>query len=69
MKTKKTPLFECMECGKLFYSVSAAEKASFGSGCPKCGSTDIDLPRTEREKAIHPDSEHYLSEEELESGV
>jgi len=34
--------FKCMECGKKFATVKAAEKASI-NGCPKCGGTDIDL--------------------------
>jgi DNA-directed RNA polymerase subunit RPC12/RpoP len=36
--------FKCMECGHKFRTVKAAEKAAFGEhGCPKCGSSDIDL--------------------------
>jgi hypothetical protein len=32
-----------MECGKKFYTVGAAERASFGSsGCPGCGGSDIE---------------------------
>jgi len=43
MVTKREPLFECMECGKKFYTVGAAERASFGnSGCPGCGGSDIE---------------------------
>ena len=34
--------FECLECGKKFYSAAAAEKASM-EGCPKCGGSDIDV--------------------------
>lgn len=34
--------FACMECGKKFRTVKAAEKAS-SVGCPKCGGCDIDL--------------------------
>lgn len=53
MATKRIPIFECMECGHKFYSAKAAERASFGDdGCPGCGSTDIDLPRTQRERQI-----------------
>jgi len=33
--------FQCKECGHKFKTVKAAEKAS-NSGCPKCGSSDID---------------------------
>ena len=43
MKEPKQPLFQCLECGKKFYSVGAAERASFGdNGCPGCGGSDID---------------------------
>lgn len=43
MQTSREPLFECRECGRKFYSVKAAEKASFGDeGCPGCGGSDID---------------------------
>ena len=39
----KKPLFECLECGKKFYTVQAAERAAFGDhGCPGCGGSDID---------------------------
>jgi hypothetical protein len=34
--------FQCMECGKKFKSVKAAENAQ-RNGCPKCGGSDIDL--------------------------
>jgi len=38
--------FYCQECGHKFKTLKAAEKAAFGdSGCPKCGSSDIDLGR------------------------
>lgn len=33
--------FGCMECGKSFKTVQAAERAST-NGCPKCGGVDID---------------------------
>ena len=39
---KRVPLFECQECGKKFYSVKAAERASW-NGCPKCNGMDIDI--------------------------
>lgn len=36
-------VWACLECGKIFKSVKAAEKAMFGDhGCPKCGGSDID---------------------------
>jgi len=41
--TKKRPaLFQCLECGRKFYSVKAAERASL-NGCPKCNGLDIDI--------------------------
>lgn len=41
---KKEPLFQCMECGKLYYSVQSAERATFSErGCTKCGGSDIDV--------------------------
>ena len=61
---KPQPLFQCMECGKNFYSTRAAERATFGDeGCPGCGGTDIDLPRTDEEHLkydlgrVHEDDE------------
>lgn len=38
----KNPLFVCLECGKKFKTVKAAEKASY-DGCPGCGGVDIDI--------------------------
>ncbi len=36
--------FACMECGHAFRTIAAAERAAFGdTGCPRCGSSDIDL--------------------------
>lgn len=35
-------IWTCLECGKKFKSVKAAEKAT-SEGCPKCGGVDIDL--------------------------
>jgi predicted RNA-binding Zn-ribbon protein involved in translation (DUF1610 family) len=45
MSKKRTAKFECMECGRKFYTVLSAERASV-NGCPKCGGVDIDLPRS-----------------------
>ena|SRR3990167_3738276 len=40
---KRKPLFKCLECGRKFYTVAAAERAAFGNdGCPGCGGSDID---------------------------
>jgi len=41
-RVKREAEWRCQECGKKFYSVAAAERASF-NGCPKCGGVDIDL--------------------------
>lgn len=42
LRKKKAPEFQCLECGKAFYSVKTAEKAAL-NGCPKCGGVDIDI--------------------------
>jgi predicted nucleic acid-binding Zn-ribbon protein len=34
--------FACMECGRKFKTVKAAERAS-NDGCPGCGGVDIDI--------------------------
>jgi len=34
--------WQCMECGKTFRSVRAAERAAH-HGCPNCGGVDIDI--------------------------
>lgn len=49
---KKHSGFGCMECGKVFRTIKAAEKAS-SVGCPKCGGVDIDL--TGFETVVLPD--------------
>jgi DNA-directed RNA polymerase subunit RPC12/RpoP len=41
-KKIRKALWKCMECGKKFYSDEAAMRAE-SKGCPKCGSTDIDI--------------------------
>lgn len=50
--------FQCMECGKKFRSVKAAENAQ-QNGCPKCGGTDIDLAEHEEDRTDlwHPDKD------------
>ncbi len=36
-------MFACLECGRKFRTVKAAERAAFGdAGCPGCGGSDID---------------------------
>ena len=42
VRSKRIPLFCCQECGKLFYSVGTAERASY-DGCPGCNGLDIDI--------------------------
>ncbi len=41
-KPKRIPHFECMECRRKFYTVSAAERAA-RNGCTSCGGVDIDV--------------------------
>lgn len=40
-KPKRSVFAVCNECGKKFYSVGSAEKASF-DGCGKCGGVDVE---------------------------
>lgn len=42
MKSKRKALFVCLECGKKFYTVNAAERAAW-NGCPKCDGVDIEV--------------------------
>jgi predicted nucleic acid-binding Zn-ribbon protein len=35
-------MFACMECGRRFRTVTAAERAA-DRGCPNCGGVDIDV--------------------------
>ncbi len=35
-------MFACLECGRKFKTVKAAEKAA-NDGCPKCGGVDVDV--------------------------
>lgn len=52
MATTKPVVATCLECGKKFHSVKAAEKAAFGdAGCPKCGGADIEVGDYAREVA------------------
>jgi DNA-directed RNA polymerase subunit RPC12/RpoP len=40
----RVPEYQCLECGRKFYTTRAAEAATFGDdGCPGCGGTDIDV--------------------------
>jgi hypothetical protein len=53
-------MFACLECGRKFRTVGAAERAAF-DGCPGCGGVDIDLdpsppaprPRADRALKLH----------------
>jgi Zn finger protein HypA/HybF involved in hydrogenase expression len=41
-KRKRVPLFQCLECGRKFYTTRAAQEA-IDWGCPKCNGSDIDI--------------------------
>jgi DNA-directed RNA polymerase subunit RPC12/RpoP len=41
-KKRIEPVFACMECGRKFRTVGAAQRAT-NQGCPGCGGSDIDL--------------------------
>lgn len=41
-RKKRRALFQCLECGKKFFSTATAEKALL-HGCPNCNGSDIDL--------------------------
>ena len=47
--SKENSGFQCMECGKRFRSVAAAERAT-RNGCPGCGGSDIDIALPEPKK-------------------
>jgi predicted nucleic acid-binding Zn-ribbon protein len=49
--SRKSAQFECMECGHLFYTTRSAERASV-MGCPECNGVDVDLPRSEYDRAF-----------------
>jgi predicted nucleic acid-binding Zn-ribbon protein len=34
--------WQCMECGRTFRTVAAAERAA-SDGCPNCGGVDVDI--------------------------
>lgn len=43
----------CQECGHIFRTTKAAERAAFGdNGCPKCGGSDIDQMPYDNAKAL-----------------
>jgi hypothetical protein len=45
-------MWKCLECGRRFRTVKAAERAA-NNGCPHCGGVDIDLDvdvRTQTER-------------------
>jgi hypothetical protein len=39
----KVAIFQCMNCGKKYFTAREAEKVAMGEGCKKCGSFEIDL--------------------------
>lgn len=39
---KRVPMFQCLECGRRFYSAGAAKRAMW-HGCPGCGGSDVDI--------------------------
>ena len=41
-KPKRVPLFQCLECGRKFYTTRSAQEA-IDWGCPKCNGSDIDI--------------------------
>lgn len=52
---KRDSGFACQECGHRFRTLKAAEKAAFGDdGCPKCGSSDIDLSQHSSDSTVTP---------------
>lgn len=52
-KDKDDVCFACMECGKRFATLRAAEKAAFGpDGCPRCGGSDIDMSKPVTAKLV-----------------
>lgn len=42
IKKDRIPEFQCMECGRAFYSTKTAQRART-RGCPKCKGVDIDI--------------------------
>jgi predicted nucleic acid-binding Zn-ribbon protein len=48
--------FRCMECGRRFRTVRAAERAA-NEGCPKCGGVDIDIDTDDKPQAVKDEEE------------
>lgn len=42
-------MFKCLECGRRFRTVKAAERAA-SEGCPDCGGVDIDIDTDSHQK-------------------
>lgn len=43
-RRRSEPLYECLECGRKFFTTRAAERAvNSDEGCPGCGGVDIDV--------------------------
>lgn len=55
--------FACMECGHVFRSVAAAERAAFGpDGCPKCGGSDVDEVEVQARSATVAERREVISD-------
>jgi len=46
-------MWKCLECGRKFRTVNAAEKAA-NEGCPDCGGVDVDLDDTQSVQPFRP---------------
>lgn len=58
-RSEDMSVFECMECGRKFRTVKAAERAA-SKGCSGCGSVDIDLAETD---VLTRDAKRHLDEQ------
>lgn len=46
-------MYACMDCGRKFKTTRSAERAC-DNGCPKCGSTSVDLDTRIERKRLEP---------------
>ncbi len=61
--------FYCQDCGHRFRTVKAAQKAAFGdNGCPRCGSSDVDVgpPPSRTEADVRREMAHGAVDRLLE---
>lgn len=67
---KRKAEYQCLECGKLFYSTKEAEAAT-RRGCPKCGGYDIDLYVGESAEHVvrSPSADELLELEQRDEGL